>query len=141
MAGELFYLEFDGYWREEDIEDIPSKSGIYCVYGCMYGEGNKLTIGKLIYIGESGNVSDRVNNHKKRKVWKGYLNKRQKLCFSYAYFYSSHRERVEAALINRHKPPANIDFVINFPFDKTKINISGKKRFLETSFTVNRMEK
>ncbi len=29
-------LNFNGYWREVNKGYVPSKSGIYCVYSCIY---------------------------------------------------------------------------------------------------------
>ena len=34
-------LDFDGYWREINKNSIPSKSGVYCVYSCVYNSSNK----------------------------------------------------------------------------------------------------
>ena len=31
-----YSLIFNGYWREIDKKGIPSKSGIYLVYRCVY---------------------------------------------------------------------------------------------------------
>lgn len=47
-------LDFDGYWREINKNSIPSKSGVYCVYSCVYNSSNKtVSLKKLLYIGES----------------------------------------------------------------------------------------
>lgn len=64
-------LDFDGYWREINKNSIPSKSGVYCVYSCVYNSSNKtVSIKKLLYIGESENVHDRIANHDRLEDWK-----------------------------------------------------------------------
>ena len=36
MSEKTFSLNFDGYWRAENVRGIPSKSGVYCVYECTH---------------------------------------------------------------------------------------------------------
>lgn len=136
-----FDVCFDGYWREPNIGGIPSESGVYCVYSCIYNktEGT-VSIHKLLYIGESEDVNNRIKNHEKWDDWKKELNKNEVICISFGSVNSNIRNRVEAALIFKHKPPVNTDFVNEFPFDKTTINTGGKNKKLETKFTVERTE-
>ena len=46
------------------------------------------------------------------------------------------RERAEAAMIYRHKPPENTEYVDTFPYDRTTITTSGRNALLEQHFTV-----
>ncbi|MCD6222041.1 GIY-YIG nuclease family protein [bacterium] len=139
MAEQTFKIEFEGYWRERNINGIPSHSGVYCVYECTYNANNDtVTIHRLIYIGESGNVNERIANHEKWSEWKRYVKSGNELCFSFAYVESSNRDRVEAALIFKHNPPANDEYKDSFPFDRTTISASGKTALLSTYFTVER---
>lgn len=70
MAAQSYAIEFDGYWREPNKGSIPAKSGIYCVYSCLYDASAKtVDLKKLIYIGESDNVNERVANHEKLADW------------------------------------------------------------------------
>jgi excinuclease UvrABC nuclease subunit len=139
MAAMTFKVNFDGYWRERNINDIPSNSGIYCVYECTYNSQNDtVSIQRLIYIGEAGDVRDRIQNHEKWQDWKRYVRSGNELCFSYGYVESESRERVEAAFIFKHKPPANDEYKDEFPFDTTTINATGKTALLQTNFTVYR---
>lgn len=138
MSAKTYHLNFVGYWREPNIGSLPTKSGIYCVYGCTYStENNTVSISKLIYIGESANVRDRVGNHEKWDVWRRQLWSVEKLCFNAALIDgAADRQRAEAAMIYKHKPSCNTEYVDNFPYDQTTILTSGRNARLEEYFTV-----
>jgi excinuclease UvrABC nuclease subunit len=134
-------LAFDGYWREPAVSGLPASAGVYCVYTCTYNKNVKpnptVSIAKLVYIGESDNVRTRVGNHELLPTWKKQLTGDQVLCFSAATVSPEEtRQRAEAALIFKHKPPINTEYTKAFPFDTTTINSSGTTRLLTTSFTV-----
>ncbi len=135
MAARDYDLEFDGYWSERAVGGIPNRSGVYCVYS---GEdkGQHVDLRRLLYIGESGEVYDRIANHEKLSDWKRYLRVGEGLWFSFAPFESAGRERVEAALIFKHKPPSNDEHKDSFPFDETTIRTHGRNRDLSEGFTV-----
>ena len=139
MAAQTYSIEFDGYWREKNKGSVPSKSGIYCVYSCVHNVAEKnITIKKLVYIGESENVNQRIDGHEKLPDWKKHLNSGELLCYSFGGVSSANRDRCEAAMIFKHKPPENTEYVNSFPFDKTTMNLSGKTAKLTANFTVNR---
>ena len=139
MAAQTFAIEFDGYWRETNKGGIPAKSGVYCVYSCVHNVSEKtVSIKKLIYIGESENVNDRIENHEKLPNWKKHLKSGEMLCYSFGGVASTNRVRCEAAMVFKHKPPENTEYVSSFPFDQTTMNLSGKTTLLSTSFTVYR---
>ena len=139
MAAKTISIEFDGYWRDENKGGLPANSGVYCVYECTYNAApNQVTLKRLIYIGEAGNVRDRVSNHEKRDKWLKYIGKGNELCFSFGGVGSDDRDRAEAAMIFKHKPPVNDEYKNSFPFDKTTMSLSGKTGLLNTSFTVDR---
>lgn len=74
MASQTFKIELDGYWREPNKGSIPAKSGVYCVYSCVHNANEKtISIKKLIYIGESEDVNDRISDHEKLPDWKKHL--------------------------------------------------------------------
>jgi len=132
MAEQTFQVEFEGYWREPNINGIPTKSGVYCVYECTYNESERtVSIHKLIYIGEAGDANNRIENHEKWGDWRKHVREGRQLCFSFGYVESSDRERVEAALIFKHKPPENSEYLDSFPFDKTTVLLSGKTSLLK----------
>jgi len=139
MATQTFSIEFAGYWRDKNKEGIPAKSGIYCVYSCVYNINEKtVTLKKLIYIGEADNVKDRIANHEKKPKWEKFLGTNEELCYSFGPIDATNRVRCEAAMIFKHKPPVNTEYVDSFPFDQTTMKLSGETGFLYTDFTVNR---
>jgi len=132
-----FNINIDGYWRDEHKASIPQHSGIYFVYACEFDKNAKtVSLKKLIYIGEAGDVNARLANHEKYPKWKKHLNGTQQLCFSTAPVLSADRERVEAAYIFSHKPPENTEYVNNFPFDKTTVISTGNTALLKDTFAV-----
>lgn len=130
-------INFRGYWPEAKKASVPELSGIYCVYACTYSaETNRVSLRELIYVGESSDVRERLANHERLKDWKRRLRAGETLCYSVAEVSSDDRERAEAAVIYRHKPPCNTEYVNRFPFESTTIQTSGRNRFLEAVFTV-----
>ncbi len=139
MAEQTYELEFDGYWRESAMGSIPDKSGIYCVFSCVHSQAkNTVSLKKLIYIGESGDVRSRLANHEKLDDWKNHVKQGEELCFSFAPAPSASRVRCEAAMIFKHEPPVNTEYTEAFPHDKTTISITGVTSLLKTNFTIQR---
>lgn len=137
MATQTYNLDYVGYWLEKDKSSVPNKSGVYTVYRSSY-DATKDTVDlkEILYIGESGAVRDRLADHERTEDWKGHLSRGEVLCFNFAQVASSSRERVEAALINRHKPPENVEYVDSFPFHQTIVTTAGKNALLSPRFTV-----
>jgi hypothetical protein len=134
-------LEFDGYWLEPKIGSIPKHAGIYCVYACTYNADDKpkptVSIKKLLYIGEAGDVNGRISGHELWPEWKEQLMSGQVICASTAPASPvATRQRAEAALIFQHKPPVNVEYKHSFPFDTTTVTVSGKAALLTASFKV-----
>ena len=140
MAKKSFNLVFEGYWIERNQNGLKECSGVYCVYCCKYNQiENKVSDLRLIYIGEADNIRNRVINHERYDDWKSRLSMNEILCFSCSEVSESNdRKRCEAALIYYHKPPLNIEFKNNFPFDNTDMNLSGMTACLTKNFTTNR---
>lgn len=130
-------LNFRGYWLESHKASIPEASGVYCVYAGTYrAETDQVSLRELIYVGESSDVRDRLANHERQKDWKRRLSTGETLCYSVATVNTIDRERAEAAVIYRHKPPCNVEYINRFPFENTHIETSGRNCFLEAAFTV-----
>jgi len=142
MTEKTYNLEFDGYWRTPKINGMPAKSGIYCVYACTYNPRERtVSLQRLLYIGESENVRSRVSNHESWGDWKRKLRSGEELCFNAALIApEAARERSEAAMIFKHKPPCNSEYVNSFPFDKTTVRTSGENALLSSVFTVHRTQ-
>ena len=136
-----FTLEFEGYWLEGDWGSLPSVSGLYCVYACTFDSAeDTVSIKRLLYVGESGNVRNRVPEKPKnrRDKWARELKSAEVLCVSCATISASDRDRVEAATIYRHKPTCNEEYVDSFPWPETKVSTSGRNAKLAGSFAVER---
>jgi excinuclease UvrABC nuclease subunit len=139
MASNSYSLDFNGYWREENIGGIPKASGVYCVYACTYNaEAKTVSIRLLIYIGEAEDANDRIAKHEKWADWRKHLQRGEQLCFNFAPVESTERQRVEAALIFHYKPPENSEYRDTFPFDETTISTTGRNSFLSGTFTVRK---
>jgi excinuclease UvrABC nuclease subunit len=142
MADQTYNLEFGGYWLARNINGMPAKSGIYWVYACTYNpRHDTVSLERLLYIGESENVRSRVSNHESWNDWRRKLKPGEELCFNAALITPDPaRERAEAAMIFKHKPPCNSEYVNSFPFDKTTVRTSGKNALLSSAFTVHRTQ-
>ena len=139
MAEKTIDVTFDGYWRDANKGGIPAQSGVYCVYECTYNAATKtVDLRTLIYIGEADNVQDRIANHERYNDWLSHVRAGNELCFSFGGVDAAIRDRAEAALILKHKPPENTEYVDSFPFDKTTMQLTGKTALLVTAFTVYR---
>lgn len=143
MSVKSYALAFEGYWREPNVSGIPAKSGIYGVYACTFDSNqNTVSLRRLLYIGEAADMCDRVTNHDRWQDWKRKLNQGEVICVNAALISpEADRQRAEAALVFKHKPPCNTEYVDAFPFDTTSIASSGKNALMETSFSVTRVEK
>jgi hypothetical protein len=142
MVAKSYGLAFDGYWREPNISGLPAKSAIYCAYACVHNRPQgTVTVNRLLYIGEAGDVRGRIENHECWSKWRAKLQRGEELCFSAALIAGeSDRQRAEAAMIYKHKPGCNTEYVNSFPFDTTSIMTSGTNALLFPSFTVYRTE-
>jgi len=141
MAAKTISLTFDGYWREPNKGGIPKQGGVYVVYECSYNsEGGTVSLLKVIYIGEAADANERVANHEKWPEWRKHCGGSNEICFSFAPAANPDRERGEAALIYKHKPPVNEEYKDNFPFDETTMKLTGKTALLYTEFTVQRKD-
>jgi excinuclease UvrABC nuclease subunit len=129
MAAKSYVLNFNGYWREPHINGLPAASGVYCVYACTNNPANNtVSLRKLLYFGEAENVRERVASHERWRDWRRALGYGEEVCFNAALISPGvERQRAEAALIYRHKPPLNTTYLYSFPFDQ--ITIATQRRF------------
>lgn len=133
----MIELTFEGYWTEVNKGSVPSKSGVYCVYACSFNTSeNTVSIRELVYVGESGDVNLRIASHERLDDWKTHLISGETLCYSFAAITSPDRERAEAAIIYKHKPPQNTQYVYSFPFNTTTMKLLDKNVLLVSEFTV-----
>jgi hypothetical protein len=101
-----------------------------------------VSLQRLLYIGEAANVRDRVMNHDGWPDWKRKLKAGETICVNAAPISPEAEWRcAEAAMIFKHKPPCNTEYVDSFPFDTTSITTSGRNAQMQAAFTVTRVEK
>ena len=140
MAEMTYVLNFGGYWRVLALTRLPTAAGIYGVYACTYNAlTDRVSLHRLLYVGEAANVRNRVAGHEQWTVWTSYLLPAEELCFNGAMIAPvGARHRAEAAMIHHHKPPCNSEYVNSFPFDATTTFTSGRRDLLTPVFTVRR---
>jgi hypothetical protein len=143
MVAKSYTLTFDGYWLEAGIGRLPANSGIYGVYACVHNAAQQtVNLKRLLYIGEAGDVQGRVAGHERLSVWKRQLKQGEVLCFNAALISpETDRQQGEAAMIFKHKPPCNTEYVDSVPFDTTRVTTSGKNALMLSSFIVMCTEK
>lgn len=135
-------LTYGGYWLEPSVGGVPNESGVYSVYACTDNPATRtVSIRRLLYIGESAAARDRIRQHLSAasgRSWKGHLLAGEELCFAFAPIAGTTRKRAEAALIYRHKPPENTEYVHSFPWEwsPTAMKTSGRNALLSPHFTV-----
>lgn len=132
-----YQQEFKGYWRYKNRGGVPKTSGVYGVYKGTYNSSNdKVSLERLLYIGQAKNMNERLENHEKLSAWKKYLKSGEEIIFSCTELETSDLDRFEAAMIYEHKPPVNEEYVNNFPYDSTTIYTLGMNALLKERFTV-----
>ena len=136
----LYFLTFEGYWRENEISTIPKYSGVYCVYACTYNSVLKLVnLRTLIAIEGAEDVCASITKPENWSEWRKHLRETEELCFSTAAVGPSDLALVQAGLIFHHKPPQNSEYRDSFPFEPTiVINTSGRNHSLDETCVVRK---
>lgn len=130
---------FKGYFLYTSREFLPETSGIYCVYAGTYNKNkNEVSIRKLLYIGQSENINKRLEKHECYDKWIKHLQYGESIIFSYTDVSEHDLDRFEAAMIYEHKPPVNIEYVNQFPFDTTYVYTSGENILLKNYFVIKK---
>lgn len=139
MTINAIVLNFRGYWRAPNAGGLPDQSGVYCVYACTHNAKKKtVSLKRLLYIGESVNIQDRVIHHERWDDWERQLEWDEVLCFTAAPVEEENRSRAEAAMIRVHKPICNRNRFSLFPYVTTMISTAGRNALLKSEFTVDR---
>lgn len=120
-----YKLNFEGYWRDVNKGGLPSYSGIYFVYRCIYNaQSNSVELVDIIYIGQADNIHDRHNNHEKYSEFSSLLLQGQELCYSCAPL-DEDRDLVENALIFAQKPVLNEQGKYNYNYTEAHVVSTG----------------
>lgn len=133
MAEEkIYHLNFVGYWRDENKANLPSISGVYLVYRCVYNiEGNTVSLKEIIYIGQSYNIKNEFSSHAKANEFKETLLKGEDLCYSCAFVERADLDIVENALIYAQEPPLNGVLKDNYNHDTASFALTGKCKLMK----------
>jgi hypothetical protein len=134
-------LKFDGYINDDCLDpDKHNKKGVYAVYAGRHLIGENCHIGKLLYIGVSGNDKDvpGVYNRKHGK-WDSYLDGNYDETLYYSFAETDNEDEIRTALVNEFHPVCN-DISNNSPVleDGTVIKTSGSNDFLNKSFIIKK---
>ena len=122
-----YSLNFNGYWREINKNGVPSVTGIYLVYRCVYdAQRNTVGLKEIIYIGQAENVHDRIANHDRLNDFKARLQRGEELCYSVAEVSSSDLDVVENALIFAQKPILNDKLKDSFNHGAVIVKVDGR---------------
>lgn len=122
-----YSLNFEGYWREIDKDSVPSQSGVYLVYRCIYNDkSNTVGLKDIIYIGKSENIHDRIANHDRLSDFNAQLKSGEELCYSVAKVPISDLDIVENALIFAQKPILNNDLKETFNHGAVTVKVDGR---------------
>lgn len=122
-----YSLDFKGYWREVNKNGMPSKTGIYLVYRCVYNKSsNTVGLKEIIYIGQAENAHDRIANHDRLDDFKSRLQDGEELCYSFAEVSKSDLDIVENALIFAQKPILNDRLKDSFNFGAVTVKLDGR---------------
>lgn len=134
----VFHMEFSGYFHHGEWEKLAQSPGIFCVYAGKEDSKGTATPDHILYIGYANHcVATRLKTHERLKLWNHFLLRDETLCFSSSAVPVPDNARCAAALINYHKPHANREYKINFPFEDTSIQLSGDIFALTPEFTVH----
>ena len=134
-----YSLNFQGYWREANKGGVPSKSGIYLVYRCLYNsEQNTVGLKDIIYIGQSVDAHERIVNHDKLDEFNAKLQRGEELCYSFAEVDEENLNIVENALVFAQKPVLNDQLKDKFNYSPVAIKLDGRCACMaSTDFTIS----
>ncbi len=137
-----FTLIFDGFWQQNKMDCLPDTFGVYCVYA-FFSESDEEDGGirRLLYVGSAHSIRREVMQHPCWPSWLMELKGRERVCLTAAILpSSSHRTRLEAALIFHHQPPVcdekNGIYLESFPFDETTLTLKGAANLLSPMFSI-----
>jgi len=139
MAETTIIVHINGYWREVDLSNILTHSGIFFVYEAKYNpDDHTVDLLNLIYIGEALNIRERIRTHEKFTVWKKFIDSGNELCFATGNVEDYFRERVKIAYIFGNNPSTNNGHINQFPFDTTTLISTGKTALLKHTLTIKK---
>lgn len=134
-----YNINFNGYWIEGKTSGMPTTSGIYLVYRCVYAEGG-VTLKEIIYIGQSENLHERINSHDKKDLFKQQCREGETVCYSVAEVSPDSLNIVENALVFAQKPILNVEYTDRFIYEvPVSFLVEGRCKLLKyQNFTIKK---
>ena len=128
----MYYdLKFVGYWPVPSSGKVDFWGGMYCIYA-FRGD-----VPRLLYVGEAEEIEASIASHEDLHKWKREASDAE-LRFSAAHLNpDTGRQRAQAALVYRHRPPCNAEVPDYFKYD-VELLTSGANACLDPRFLINR---
>ena len=119
-----YNVTFLGYRRDANAGTLPSSSGVYMIYRCVYNEETKkVDLKELFYIGQAFDLNDEINHHARRKEFLAQAQKGEQICYAYARVDKADLDIIENALIFAQKPRMNTNLVNNYNHDAAECHM------------------
>lgn len=133
-----YNVTFMGYRRDVNAKTLPSSSGIYMVYRCVYNEDkNTVDLKELFYIGQAFDLNHEINYHARREEFLAQAKEGEQICYAYARVDKADLDIVENALIFAQKPRLNTNLRNNYNHEAAQFQIEGKCALLQhTNYSI-----
>lgn len=133
-----YNVTFMGYRRDVNAKTLPSSSGIYMVYRCVYNEDkNTVDLKELFYIGQAFDLNHEINYHARREEFLAQAKEGEQICYAYARVDKADLDIVENALIFAQKPRLNTNLKNNYNHEAAQFQIEGKCKLLQhTNYSI-----
>ena len=133
-----YNVTFMGYRRDVNAKTLPSSSGIYMVYRCVYNaDRNTVDLKELFYIGQAFDLNHEINYHARRDEFLAQAKDGEQICYAYARVDKADLDIVENALIFAQKPRLNINLKNSYNHEAAQFQIEGKCALLNyTNYSI-----
>lgn len=133
-----YNVTFMGYRRDVNAKTLPSSSGIYMVYRCVYNEDkNTVDLKELFYIGQAFDLNHEINYHARRNEFLAQAKEGEQICYAYARVDKADLDIVENALIFAQKPRLNTNLKNSYNHEAAQFQIEGKCALLQhTNYSI-----
>ena len=123
----VYNIEFKGYKLDKDVLKLPTDSGVYIIYRCVYNETtDKVQLVELIYIGKATNLRQEVAYHNSRDEFLVEAGEGETLCYAYTNVPRTQYDIIENALIYTSEPRLNTNLVDNYDHQDAEFHFSGR---------------
>ncbi len=133
-----YNITFLGYRRDVNASTLPTSSGIYMVYRCVYNkESNTVELKELFYIGQAFDLNHEINYHARHKEFLAQAKEGEQICYAYARVDKADLDIVENALIFAQKPRLNNNLKDHFNHEASQFQIEGRCGLLKhTNYSI-----